>query len=435
MEDWDLPETPDTDHHPTGTAAEHTENWDDDFEVETRNNSPRKPKLSTPRRRDVREESWDDELEMEAKRDDLDAEFGRRDEEDRTVTARSRRAALSRFAPPNPSPPPPMPFFPSNNQHPSPEPFPRSPTASVFSVPNTIYTYSSSTPLVYGSHPRPMSSLALLPPSPPIHKERERRRLRKKSRPLREGTIELVDMAGRYSFSDGEGLPRNTRSATPSDVSSVDERHQHHRVLEPTPPLPTQPSVLAMPSAPVMTASGSTMTMPATPTKGGVTLMSRIGSVKKWGVRRRRGTSSTPSEIIGRLFFLLFNFFSSHFLIYHSFHQPNRNHKMPPTVLLVQEPPCRLLRVNYQHHRRIPQLRTVLPPQQTPIIRIPIGFFELPVALAVQALLPRVQDQVGGIASVTINRGGARAEAGREIEMLEIPMLGREHRRLRDGPR
>ena len=56
-------------------------------------------------------------------------------------------------------------------------------------------------------------------------------------------------------------------------------------------------------------------------------------------------------------------------------------------------------------------------------------------ALAVQALLPRVQDQVGGIASVTINRGGARAEAGREIEMLEIPMLGREHRRLRDGPR
>jgi len=26
---------------------------------------------------------WDDELELEAKRDDLDAEFGRRDEEDR----------------------------------------------------------------------------------------------------------------------------------------------------------------------------------------------------------------------------------------------------------------------------------------------------------------------------------------------------------------
>jgi len=150
-----------------------------------------------------------------------------------------------------------------------------------------------------------MSSLALLPPSPPIHKERGRRRLRKKIRPLREGRIELVDMASRYSFSDGEGPARNARSATPSDVSSVDERHQHHPVLEPTPPLPTQP--------PVMAASGFAMTMPVTPTKGGATLMSRIGSVKKWGVRRRRGTSSTPSEIIGRLFFLPFVCFPSHF--------------------------------------------------------------------------------------------------------------------------
>ena len=70
------------------TMAEQTEDWDDDFEAETSNNSPRKPKLSTPRRRDVREESWDDELEMEAKRDDSD----------RTVTARSRGAALPRFA-------------------------------------------------------------------------------------------------------------------------------------------------------------------------------------------------------------------------------------------------------------------------------------------------------------------------------------------------
>jgi len=33
--------------------------------------------------------------------------------------------------------------------------------------------------------------------------------------------------------------------------------------------------------------------------------------------------------------FLLFQFFSSHFLIYRSLHQPNRNPKTPPTVLLV----------------------------------------------------------------------------------------------------
>jgi len=44
--------------------AKHTENWDDDFEVETRSNSPRNLKLSTSRRRDVREESWDDELKL-----------------------------------------------------------------------------------------------------------------------------------------------------------------------------------------------------------------------------------------------------------------------------------------------------------------------------------------------------------------------------------
>ena len=73
-----------------------TENWDD-FEAEMRNNSPRKPRLSTPRRRDdVHGESWGDELEMEAKRDGLGAEFGRRNEEDRAVTAQSRHAALSK---------------------------------------------------------------------------------------------------------------------------------------------------------------------------------------------------------------------------------------------------------------------------------------------------------------------------------------------------
>ena len=91
----------------------------------------------------------------------------------------------------------------------------------------------------------------------------------------------LFDMAGQYSFSDGEGPARNARSATPLDVSSVDERHQHHHLLESTLPLPTQPSVLTMPSVPVMTALGSTNTMSATPTKGGATLMSRIRSVKK----------------------------------------------------------------------------------------------------------------------------------------------------------
>ena len=42
----------------------------------------------------------------------------------------------------------PMSFFPSNNQYPSPEPFLRFPMANVSSIPNTIYMYSSLTPLV-----------------------------------------------------------------------------------------------------------------------------------------------------------------------------------------------------------------------------------------------------------------------------------------------
>jgi hypothetical protein len=69
--------------------------------------------------------------------------------------------------------------------------------------------------------------------------------------------MELIDMDSRYSFSDGEGPTKNGRSVTPmSDLSSADERHQHHRVLQPIPPLPTWPSVLAAPSVPVTMALG-----------------------------------------------------------------------------------------------------------------------------------------------------------------------------------
>ena len=92
----------------------------------------------------------------------------RRNATNRTVTARSRRAALSRF----PSlPPPRMPFFHTSSQHPSPEPFPHSPAVSVFSASNIVHTYSSSTALVYSSHPHPISAFALLPPSHPYMEE------------------------------------------------------------------------------------------------------------------------------------------------------------------------------------------------------------------------------------------------------------------------
>jgi len=57
----------------------------------------------------------------------------------------------------------------------------------------------------------------------------------------RRGRIELVNVAGRYSFSGGEDPMRNARSATPSDVFSVNKRRKHHHALELTLLLPIQP--------------------------------------------------------------------------------------------------------------------------------------------------------------------------------------------------
>ena len=235
----------------TATAkTEATENWDDDFE-----DSRQSPKKIIQRHR---EESWDDEDDD----DEENSEFGLFAEEDRTVTVKSRRAALVRLS--------------------APGNLPHSPTASVFSVPTTIHTYSST------AHLRPTSAFALVPPSPPIHRERERRRLRKKSRPKPQAVIELVEIASqeRPSFSDVD-QPRpaselDSRRTSRSDLSS------HER-----PPLPA--------SAFGETSTGPSngqVSIPQTPTKGAA-LLSRIGSVKKWGVRRKRGESTAPTDANG----------------------------------------------------------------------------------------------------------------------------------------
>jgi hypothetical protein len=152
-----------------------TENWDDDFE-----DSHQSPKKIIQRHR---EESWDED-EDEDDDDDENGEFSFFADEDRTVTTRSRRAALAKLSTPHP---------------------PRSPASSVFSVPTTIHTYSSTALL------RP----TILPPSP-IHKERERRRLRKKSRPKPQGIFELVEIhpQDRPSFSDVDLPPPPSRSAS-----------------------------------------------------------------------------------------------------------------------------------------------------------------------------------------------------------------------------
>ena len=229
----------------TATAkSEATENWDDDFE-----DSRQSPKKIIQRHR---EQSWDDE-------DDDDeeeyAQFPLFAEEDRTVTAKSRRAALARLSTPG---------------HP-----PRSPTSSVFSVPTTIQTYSST------AHLCPTNTFAFVPPSPPIHKERERRRLRKKSRPKPQAVFELVEFSSqeRSSFPEVD-LPRPCSRRSSRSDPSINER----------PPL----IVTAVADTSIEPSSGP-VTIPQTPTKG-TALLSRIGSVKKWGVRRKRGDSTADAN-------------------------------------------------------------------------------------------------------------------------------------------
>ncbi|KAH7914872.1 hypothetical protein BJ138DRAFT_1123089 [Hygrophoropsis aurantiaca] len=273
LEEWAEP-GPST---PTKRLGIQTENWDDDFEDKT--DSPaRRPihPLKTrhsyhtpPRpRANVEHENWDDDFEMEkhdtpmgkrtrhdayAESSDEEGEFGSTDkEEDKTVTARSRAALMLKQ-----SPPPPVPALPQSLLSPV-EPFPRSPAGSVFSIPTTSggrnsLGYNSTSHLAL----RPTlsgGSLAMLPPSPPIH--RERRRLRKKSRPphLDNNVFELVE-----------------------------EQYE---------PAPLPPSTPERPSSPPLPSSDAT-----SPGTSKAPLLSRIGSVKKWGVRKKRA-STGPSEVL-----------------------------------------------------------------------------------------------------------------------------------------
>lgn len=315
LEDWDADECPSHVPLPLSSPSrailpqrgvEHqTENWDDDFEDDR--NSPKKVSSEGP--------SWDNDMDLGEETEDDGAEFGFTEkEEDRTVTARSRRAALKRLSSSSnlapPSLPPPLPtnfLVNTSQQHAQAGPYrtfqpfpPRSPTASVFSIPTTTQThdhyYSSTT------HLRPTSAFALLPPSPPIHKERERRRLRKKSRPKPQGTFELASLRG-SSINASETRLGSSRSVGPSHSN----RNRHSISDDGDAELSTfEPSRDIIAGTPTDTSSAddrravtpSTIpSLPQTPAKGSA-LLSRIGSVKKWGVRRKRA-STTPAEVVG----------------------------------------------------------------------------------------------------------------------------------------
>jgi hypothetical protein len=242
---------------PPRHAVAHPENWDDDFEDKNsparqlpsreHHKSPKLPGIPEP-------ENWDDDLDankfVSPRKDhawDSSDDDDGVDEEDKTVTARPRKGPLG-----NRSPPPPVPSLPLPLESVG-ETFPGSPTLSVFSIPHSgresVNTYSSLAhlPLRGGN----ASARAMLHPSPPPQKGR--RRLRKKSRPPDNNVFELLDRR--------------------RDIAPL-----------PSPPQPSSPNQAPI-DLPPSEASNSSRS----------SILSRLGSVKRWGVRKRF-TSPGPAS-------------------------------------------------------------------------------------------------------------------------------------------
>ncbi|KAJ7060352.1 hypothetical protein C8F01DRAFT_1142372 [Mycena amicta] len=277
----------------------------------------------------------------ESSDEDLEAdELGFGDEEDRTVTARTGRRALSHTLNTG-SPPPPVPPLPPSASvgrrgvplHMSipttdslgTMPFPRSPTTSVFSAPDNASIAYTHTSAGSTTHLRPSSrsgkkdkeaakGLAGLPPSPPIHRERERRRLRKKSRPqgTSNGQATTVEMREIHRASSEDGVAGVTEEEIEdwdADLEREAEIHQqpHHPYGTNAPGSSAQVnnSHARLPSQSQSrnaSASASTSQV-ALPASSG--LLARIGSVKRWGGggvlgRRKKSSSvSVASESLG----------------------------------------------------------------------------------------------------------------------------------------
>ncbi|KAJ6568111.1 hypothetical protein B0H10DRAFT_2109893 [Mycena sp. CBHHK59/15] len=331
-----------------------TENWDDDFEEDEPEPGPaplppppaakpRTPsgssKNRTPRARRTRSGSgstarqatgWDSS-------DDEELGFAGEHDEDRTVTARSRPAlgsssssAFTSNSFPSGTPPPPVPplplglgiAIPVRDIPPPPsggvlQPFPRSPTTSVFSAPDTLstYTHTSAGSTTALTRPHQVRGLAALPPSPPLHRERERktRRLRKKSRPGG-GAVEMREMP---QTGDAQVQPQmgHAQQATSSSEGSYGTGMAEEEEVEDwdaevgiggrlaTPPRSggvhyADGGGVRYANANGANASGSNITNASGSNValaiGSPGLLSRIGSVKKWAAaagRRKKGSS------------------------------------------------------------------------------------------------------------------------------------------------
>jgi hypothetical protein len=303
----------------------HQENWDAEFGL-------RPPKVSTGAA------SW-----SSSDDDDAERELGvltpsKADEEDRTLTQRHKRVPV----PIKLDTPPPVPPLPVGYPAPPRSPLvPRAPSSlstrsdlrmttgghkspaeSAFSGGSgresslgghTVNTYSSTTGLglrhtLTGTSSRPyLASHALaFPPTPP--QPRERRRLRKKRD--RDDVVELRDMEGKAVLRKRRPLARSDDVFDPARRQSIEEEPEgmsddlpdsdlHDEapdfdVAMDRPQTPEMPPSRAMsPPSTVHTPGppGGTASSPP----GRTPLLARIGSVTRWGVRKKRA-STAPSD-------------------------------------------------------------------------------------------------------------------------------------------
>jgi len=252
--------------HTTPSKGAPTENWDDDFED---NDQPaaRSPRINTA---PSHAENWDEEFAAsEPPAENWDDEFGhssdedQADKEDRTVTARTRH-----FQPLHATPPPPVPPLPDDLRVHDPH---FSPTDSIFSLPTTIgrpessagYSVTSVAALRPTGASTSARRFAGLPASTPT---RERRRLRKKSRPpAMDGTVMELD-----------------------DQSPPTPPETYERASTPEPPNPYPPDFNPQTPQHVNPPTSTNKTP----------LLSRIGSVKKWRPGRKR-LSTDPKDVEG----------------------------------------------------------------------------------------------------------------------------------------
>ena len=173
---------------------------------------------------------------------DSNANFGRRDEKGRTVTAHLQCAEPSRdLRLPIPSPPPPTLFCPLTSTH-RPNLFLGQYIRCSEHYPH-LFIFNS--PCLRFRTPFDVRLCLNTPFASHTNRTREEAVVEEQSSASR--GKDRVGRHGRAIFILIQGRSNDGRLATPiSDMFSVNE-HYHHHILELTPPLPTQPSVLLHP--------------------------------------------------------------------------------------------------------------------------------------------------------------------------------------------